>query len=877
MRVEKTTILRGPNYWSVTNHYLVVLYLISSDNSQKDSTNISVDESRIADILLQLQPYINKETEKLFYTACQDELSCIQLIAPVALAIQAKAGMMCTFSKVHSNKERNRHTVVFGYMDEEAGRRAAKAAVALLTSIRNAETYAIEKDVEQLKAIWDRNHLGPSTSSIVQEAIRRDIPCINVADAFIQLGYGCRQKRIDATIASTTSSIAVDIASDKERTKSLLTEAFIPVPQGVLIDDVENLKEAIEDVGFPIVVKPWNANQGKGATINIATMAEAINAFQIAQQFSKKVIVEKFVEGFDFRVLVIDYKYVAAAKRTPAAVTGDGIHTIQQQVDMVNSDPRRGNGHGNMLTHILIDAATEEIMVKKSYSLQTVLPQGEELWLKTTANLSTGGTAEDVTESVHPQNKILFERIARHLTLDICGIDVIAHRLDLPITENGGVIIEVNAAPGFRMHLEPAKGKARNVADPVVEMLFPDGDNGRIPIVAVTGTNGKTTTTRLVAQMAMQSGFTTGFTTTDGIYLNNQLVYKGDCSGPASALAVLKDSATEFAVLECARGGILRSGLAFDKCDCAIVTNIAEDHLGLNGIHTLAELAKVKEVVAKSVSKDGHVILNADDDLVYAMRENVSGRVALFSLYGESHRVQQHCESGGIAAYPEEGYLMIREGNFIQPIEAFENIPLTYGGKAEFNVANVLGAVLAGYLSKLSLPAIRSTLRQFRNSLEQTPGRLNFIEFENFTIVLDYAHNTHGVKAIGKFINTLPASKKIGVITAVGDRRNEDIIALGEAAAPLFDELIIRHDEDLRGRTELEIRSLLQQGIHKAAPGKNIHYCACEAEAIDASIGLAIPDSLIVFLVENIDVISKKVLELKAKQQKGFKEVGIAI
>ncbi|HEY0060316.1 MAG TPA: Mur ligase family protein, partial [Flavisolibacter sp.] len=511
------------------------------------------------------------------------------------------------------------------------------------------------------------------------------------------------------------------------------------------------------------------------------------------------------------------------------------------------------------------------------YTPDTILPRGETVFLKSTANLSTGGTAEDITELVHPCNVSLFERIARNMDLDICGIDIMAPDLVTPIAENGGAVIEVNAAPGFRMHLEPTTGKARNVAAPLIDMLFPYGDNGRIPIIAVTGTNGKTTTTRLIAQIASQSGFTTGFTTTDGIYLDKQRIYKGDCSGPASAQVVLKDKATEFAVLECARGGILRSGLAFDKCDCAVVTNVAEDHLGLGGIHTLQELARVKGVVPQTVSEAGWAVLNADDDLVYAMRENVRGKVALFSLHENNPRITAHCEGGGIAAYPSEGYIVLREHNHIRPIDELENIPITYGGKAAFNVLNVLGAVLAAYVTRLAMPAIRSTLRNFQNSPELTPGRLNFFHFDNFTLLLDYAHNTHGVKAIGGLIKSLPASKKIGVITAVGDRRNEDIIALGEAAAPLFDELVIRHDDDLRGRTPFELRALLEQGIHKSSPDKKIVYSNSETDAIDKAIELAIPESLVIFLVDNVDGVSKKIAELKEKGIRKFEGLSIAI
>ncbi|MBD0277025.1 MAG: cyanophycin synthetase, partial [Flavisolibacter sp.] len=446
-----------------------------------------------------------------------------------------------------------------------------------------------------------------------------------------------------------------------------------------------------------------------------------------------------------------------------------------------------------------------------------------------------------------------------------------------PITENGGAIIEVNAAPGLRMHLEPSKGERRNVAAPIIDMLFPDNDNGRIPIVAITGTNGKTTTTRLIAHMAQQAGYTTGYTTTEGIYINKELIYKGDCSGPGSARVVLKDNSVEFAVLETARGGIIRSGLGYDVCDCAVITNVAEDHLGLSGIDTLEQLAKVKAVVAKSVMPDGYVVLNADDDLVYRMKDEVTCKVALFSIYPESVRIQQHCESGGIAAVCDEGYIMLREGNRIVPIEHVENVPLTFGGKAEFNIYNVLGATMAAYLSKISLPAIRCTLRRFSNSQEMTPGRMNHFYFPHFTLMVDYAHNPHGVKALGNYIKNIAASKKVGIIAGVGDRRDEDIIAVGEESAKIFDEIIIRSDDDLRGRTEAEITDLLRKGIQNVHPNKSIFYFKDEIEAIGYAVESAVPDSFIVLMVEKIDRVCEKVRELQAQERFSTNKMQIAV
>jgi cyanophycin synthetase len=657
----------------------------------------------------------------------------------------------------------------------------------------------------------------------------------------------------------------VDIAGNKDETKRLLTAANIPVPSGEVIHSVNELAEVIERVDYPIVLKPLDGNHGKGATINVGTWQEALSAFHRAKKHGEKVIVEKFVPGRDFRVLVINYKFVAAALRTPACVMGDGRHTVRELIDKVNQDPRRGNGHDKVLTLIEVDDVTNELLKKSGCSLGTVLPLGQELYLKPTANLSTGGTASDVTDEVHPANISLFERIAKIIGLDICGIDVMAPDLKTPIRSNGGAVLEVNAAPGFRMHLEPTLGQSRNVARPMIDMLF--SGNGRIPIVAVTGTNGKTTTTRLIAHMAKESGYITGYTTTDGIYVDNELLLKGDCSGPQSAQFVLCDPSVEFAVLETARGGILRSGLGFDQCDSAVITNVAEDHLGLDGIDTLAKLAKVKSVVAESVCPSGYAVLNADDDLVYAMKDQLRSKVALFSIYSDNSRIEEHCSRGGLAAVYENGYLLLRIGNHIIPIEEAVNVPITFGGKAEFNIANVLAACLAAYTNRIKLSTIRKALRSFIPSPETTPGRINIYDFQDFQVIVDYAHNPHGVKALGKFIKTFDASVKVGVITGVGDRRDEDIIALGEEAAKVFDEIIIRHDDDLRGRTPEEMDRLLTTGVHRVDRNKPISYYWCECDAVIRAMQNVKPQSLIVVLIDNIKKVTECILQYQHERE----------
>ena len=493
-----------------------------------------------------------------------------------------------------------------------------------------------------------------------------------------------------------------------------------------------------------------------------------------------------------------------------------------------------------------------QILRKKGYKPSTILPMGEICYLKTTANLSTGGTATDVTDKVHPKNIALFNRIARTIGLDICGIDIMAKSLEVPIMTNQGAIIEVNAAPGFRMHLHPSKGKPRNVAAPVVDMLFPGENKGLIPVIAITGTNGKTTTTGLTAHICRQHGLVTGHTSTQGVFIQDEQVMEGDCSGPNSALMVLKDPSVEMAVLECARGGILRKGLGFEACDTAIVTNIAEDHLGIGGIDTLEELAEVKAVVPRSVRLGGYAVLNADDDHVYNMRTSLQCRVALFSLDASNERIIEHCEEGGIAAVRENNGIVIIKGDERIPVTDLENIPVTFNGKAEFNIANALGAVLATFVNNIPLSSIREGLKTFNPSPEQNPGRMNIFKFRDFSVMIDYAHNPHGVKALGKFIKNYSGGKKTGIIAGVGDRRDEDLVALGKEAGQVFDEIIIRSDDDMRGRTTDEVFKLVNTGIQSVCPGKQVQFIADEAEAVRAAISMGEPGGFVVVLVDNV-------------------------
>ena len=584
MKILEIKVLKGPNYWSVRRPKLIQMKLDLEEMEQRPTNSIEGFRQRLENLFPTL--YEHRCSEGVpggFFSRVEEGTWMGHVIEHIALEIQTLAGMDCGFGRTRGTGEKEGvYYVIFDYMEEDAGVYAAKAAVRIAQALVDGTEYNLETDIQEMREIREDTRLGPSTGCIVDEAAKRGIPYIRLnKQSLVQLGYGVHQKRIRATIASTTSNIAVDIACDKEETKNLLEAAEVPVPKGVVIRTEAGLDDAIERLGYPLVIKPIDGNHGKGNTTNIINREQALKAFEAAKQYGRNVIVEKFITGFDFRALVINYKFICAALRTPAAVTGDGVNTIQWLIDETNKDPRRGYGHEKVLTQITIDQFTQKMLDDVGYTLETIPAKGELVLLKPTANLSTGGTSTDVTDEVHPANIFMFERIARIIGLDICGIDIMVKDLRSPINENGGAILEVNAAPGFRMHIDPSEGLPRNVAEPVVDMLFPKGSAGRIPIIAITGTNGKTTTTRLTAHIAKSAGKKVGYTTSDGVYIQNQMMMKGDCTGPISSAFVLKDPTVDFAVLECARGGILKSGLAFQNCDVAIVTNVAADHMGL--------------------------------------------------------------------------------------------------------------------------------------------------------------------------------------------------------------------------------------------------------------------------------------------------------
>ncbi len=870
MNILSLKLMRGPNIWSISRHNLVVMLLDIEKFEQLPTDKIKGFHNRLRDTIPTLHDHHCSEGRAGgFLDRVKWGTWLGHVVEHIAIEIQSLAGMYCSFGQTRSAGKQGLYHVVFGYTEEEAGLYAAKAAVRIASALAYNHDPQLQYEVDTLKEIYLDYKLGPSTQSIVEEARHQNIPVYRYpGQSVVQLGIGKNMQQIKATITSKTSNIAVDLACDKERCKKRLENRGIPVATGRVIYSKVELKKAIHELGFPLVTKPNNGNQGKGATINITTWAEALKGFEHAYQYSSKVIVEKFICGSDYRLLVVDNKFVAAAKRTPAMIVGDGQKTIEQLIDHVNQEPTRGRGHENILTQIEVDAVTRDILQEKGYSLDAVLPIDEKLYLKKTANLSTGGTAEDVTDLVHPFNITLAERISKVVGLDICGIDVMATSLTVPLPESGGAVIEVNAAPGFRMHLSPAVGQPRNVAKAVVDMLFPKGKTPRIPVVAITGTNGKTTTTRLIAHLAQIAQKSVGCTTSDGVYIQGEMVEEGDCTGPLSTDMVLQDPVVDFAVLECARGGILKSGLRFSHHDIGIVTNISADHLGLNGVDTLQDLARVKSVVVESVRPGGYAILNADDDLTYQLKNQVSCNVALFSLDAQRERITAHLKRGGMAAVLEDGYVALYIRNKKRKIEAVKNIPLTFEGKAPFMIENVLAAVLAGYLSGFSFSEIKEGLQTFIPSSAQTPGRMNIYDMGDFKVMIDYAHNPAGLMALGKYLNNITSSVKIGVIAGVGDRRDEDIVELGRVAAQIFDEIIIRNDKTLRGRKAQEITDLLLQGIFAHDPNKIVNHIATESDAMNHAVKNAEPGAFIVMCSEKVPKTLKLMEEIKAERKK---------
>ncbi len=859
MKILKTQTLRGPNYWSIRYGKLIVLRLDLEDVADRTTSEIPGFYEGLLQALPSLvEHFCSPGCRGGFLSRVQEGTMMGHVVEHVALELQSLAGMDVGFGRTRETSTPGVYRVVFEYIDEQVGRYAGRAAVRMCQSIINEGVYPaeeLEQDLVDLRDLWAKASLGPSTENIVKEADERGIPWVQLgARAMIQFGHGVNQRRIQATLSNGTGILGVELACDKEGTKSILKDAGVPVPRGVVIYYLDELKDAIDDVGgYPIVIKPLDGNHGRGITININSWEEAEAAYDAAQKTSKThaVIIERYYLGQDHRVLVINGQVVAVAERVPAHVIGDGRSTISELVEEVNRDPRRGDGHANILTRIEVDRTTWQLLDRQGYTLDTILSEGEVCYLRATANLSTGGIAIDRTDDIHPENVWLAQRIAKIIGLDIAGIDVVTTDITRPLREVDGVVVEVNAAPGFRMHFCPSVGLPRNVAAPVLDMLYPPGSSSRIPIVAITGTNGKTTTTRLIAHIFRQTQKVVGYTTTDGIYINDYVVERGDTTGPQSAQVILQDPTVEVAILETARGGLLRSGMGFRDCDVGVVLNVAADHLGIGDIDTVEDLAHLKSVVVETARPNGYAVLNADDPLVSAMAKRVKAQVAYFSMHPDNELVRSHTQQGGLAAVYENGYLSILKGDWTLRIEQAINVPLTMHGRAPFMIANALAASLAAFSQGVSIDQIRAALHSFQASVDQTPGRMNLFNLGDFHALIDYAHNPASYEALGSFVRNWPGDR-IGVVGGPGDRRDEDFVTLGQLSASIFDRIIVKEDDDTRGRPRGSAANFIIDGIRHVNPEFPYEEILDEVTAVNTALDAAPSGSLVVILPETV-------------------------
>ncbi|SRR5579883_1764044 len=859
MRILKIQTLRGPNYWSIRRHKLIVMRLDLETLAETPSNEIPGFYDGLVEALPSLEGhYCSPGCHGGFFMRVREGTMMGHIVEHVALELQDLAGMHVGFGRTRETTTPGVYQVAFEYLNEEAGRYAGRAAVRLCQSIVDRGRYPkaeLEQDLQDLRDLWRDAALGPSTEAIVKEAEKRGIPWISLGARFlIQLGYGANQKRMQATMTDSTGILGVELACDKEATKRILANAGVPVPKGTTINYLDELEEAIELVGgYPIVIKPLDGNHGRGITIDIKNWEEAEAAYDAARQISRSIIVERYYVGRDHRVLVVDGKVVAVAERVPAHVVGNGRSTIFELIEETNNDPNRGDGHDNLLTKIELDRTSYQLLERQGYTLNTVIAKDEICYLRATANLSTGGIAVDRTDEIHPENIWLAQRIVKIIGLDIAGIDVVTPDISRPLREVDGVIVEVNAAPGFRMHIAPSQGIPRNVAGAVMDMLFANDQASRIPILSVTGTNGKTTTTRLLAHIFKQTNKVVGYTTTDGTYIGDFLVEAGDNTGPQSAQLILQDPTVEVAVLETARGGLLRSGLAFESANVGVVLNVACDHLGIGDIDTIEQLAHLKSIVAEAVFPDGYAVLNADDSRVAAMAEKTKANIAYFTMNPDSELVRNHIQKGGVAAVYENGYLSILKGDWTHRIERAENIPLTMGGRAPFMIANALAASLAAFVQNVTIEQIRAGLNTFRASVSQTPGRMNLFNLGNHHALVDYAHNPASYEALGAFVRNWTTGERIGVVGGPGDRRDQDFILLGKLAAEIFDYIIIKEDDDTRGRPRGSAAELITQGVKQVNSNAKYETILQETQAITKGLDIASDNSLVVILPESVN------------------------
>jgi cyanophycin synthetase len=867
LKILESQVLRGPNYWSYEPAIRLLVDLGSLEHWPSNTL------PAFTDALVEMLPGLKDHGCSLhrpggFIERLRDGTWMGHVAEHVALELQREAGGSTTRGKTRRAGIPGHYNVVYGYSEEQVGLAAGKLAVRLINHLVEANpTFDFVGELESLVLLADRAAFGPSTQAILDEAARRDIPYIRLNDqSFVQLGQGRFQQRIRATMTSRTSALGVDIAGDKKLTTSMLAAAGLPVPRSELVRSADEAVAVAQRIGYPVVTKPLDGNHGRGVGLDLRTEEDVRRGFEraIRQTRSGVVVVESFIQGNDYRVLVIDGHMVAVAQRVPAHVLGDGQHTVRELVEITNRDPRRGIGHEKVLTRIKIDDPAEELVRRQGYELDQVPPKDAFIKLAATGNMSTGGISIDRTWEADHDNIEIAEEAARVVGLDVAGIDFLTPDICQPVRETGGAIVEVNAAPGFRMHTHPTEGDPQYVAKAVIDMLFPQGTPARIPIVAVTGSNGKTTTARMIAHIMRGLGHKVGMTTTDGIYIDGRLVKQADASGPRSARMVLQNPRVDFAVFEVARGGILREGLGYAANDVAVVLNVTGDHIGLKEVHSLRQLAAIKRVIVEAVPRTGTAVLNADDELVAEMRTHCSGAVILFSMRDDNELVERWVRRGRKAFVIQRqagGEMMVlREGRRSTQIGWIRLLPATFEGRARANVQNALAATAAAHAAGAHLHDIRQGLRSFHPSFHEAPGRLNMFELHGVKVIVDYAHNPHGLQLAGDFVERLTApgvngpqpGRRIAVIATPGDRRDEDMRELGRVAARIFDIVIVREDANPRGRQRGEIARHVMEGVKDAADSRvqSAQIIIDERPATDAALGLAQPGDVVLLCVD---------------------------
>ncbi len=885
LEIVETRIYRGPNIWSYDPSIHLVVDLGSLEDHPTDRLPDFVDG------LLEVLPGISEHSCSRgrrggFVERLREGTWVGHVAEHVALQLQQEAGFDVRRGKTRGVPGHvGRYNIIYAYGDEHVGTTAGRLAVRLVNHLVQADPeFDFAAEMERFLLAAERTAFGPSTQAILDEAMARDIPWLRLNKySLVQLGQGVHAQRIRATMTSRTSALAVDVAGDKDLTTRLLSAAGLPVPGSASVRTADGAVDAAARIGYPVVCKPLDGNHGRGVCLDLANEEELRAAFPVAVEQSRRgwVVIESFITGRDYRVLVVGGRMVALAERVPAHVIGDGTRTVRELVDDANADPRRGVGHEKVLTRITVDEKAEALVATQGLGMDDIPPEGTMVKLTLTGNMSTGGISIDRTFEAHPDNVEIAEEAARVVGLDVAGIDFISPDIAEPVRETGGAICEVNAAPGFRMHTHPTVGEPQYVAKPVVDLLFPPGAPSRIPIVAVTGTNGKTTTSRMIAHIFKGIGRKVGMTSTDGIVIDERLVIRADASGPKSARMVLQNPRVDFAVFEVARGGILREGLGYQRNDVAVVLNVAADHLGLRGVDTLEQLAEVKSVVVEAIPRDGFAVLNADDALVQAMRRKApSGRVVWFTMSVPGSETMQmvddYCRRGGRAVVLERSDLgeriVIRHGRRSMPLAWTHLLPSTFGGKARFNVANAMAAAGAAFAAGAPLHDIRQGLRTFTTSYYQSPGRLNELDVNGVTVFIDYCHNAHGMRALGDFVDRLAEDRDagpelerhrcIGVVAAAGDRRDDDIRELGAVAAQHFDTIVVREDTALRGRSAGQSAALVLEGINAAvedgARCRSAEVVLNELDSVGHALELANPGDIVVICVDkHADVVEE--------------------